>query len=97
MRHRRLSIEIVILLILVIGIGLVWQPNFIRAQIAHYYYQRAATALLALDNQATTDYLVQAIKWDPELSSAQYSNFQKQRSEFLADPEHKKKYFNLNE
>jgi len=97
MQKKRIIIESIGLLI-VIGLGIIyWQQDYLRRQVAHYYYQQAYTALTELDNKTSTNYLIKAINWDPELNSQEYTMFQQKRSELLADPELRQQYFNLNE
>lgn len=65
-----------------------------KKKIAAYYYNKADYYLEQLDNTKSTDYLIKAMKMDPELSSQEYKDFQDKRRELLEDEDNYKIFFN---
>lgn len=64
----------------------------LQRQVANYYYDQAEQAMYEFNNEKSTEYILKAIDWEPEASSPEYAEFQRKRSEFLANEENKKKY-----
>ena len=74
----------------------IYYLNFWQKKIAAYYYNKADYYLEQLDNTNSTDYLIKAMKMDPELNSQEYKDFQDKRRELLKDEDNYNKFFNEN-
>ncbi len=90
---KRLIVELFILAIVVIAaIGYSQRFNC-RKIVAHYYYQQAYAELDDYDLSRSTDFLIKANNWDPELNSQEFLDYHRYRDQLLADPEEKLKFF----
>ena len=91
---KRLIIEIIVLIIILSFCLLYWQSFNLQKQVALYHYDQAYAYLDQLDNQKSTEHLVKAIEWDPQLDSKEFNEFKKYRQELLTDLEKNNKFFN---
>lgn len=91
MRKRSWVLLLILFFVLIVFVGY-FKQDWLKKQVAQYYYQRAYFYLERLDNKNSTAALLKALDWDPELSSSEYRDFQKYRGELLTDPAKREKY-----
>ena len=95
MNKKRFYIVFSILAIIwIIVFANIYYLSFWQKQIAVYYYNKADYYLEQLDNTNSTDYLIKAMKMDPELNSQEYKDFQNKRKELLKDENNYNIFFN---
>lgn len=94
--NRKRFYAIFIPAVVIIGLFLIclYNINYFKKQYSNYYYNKAEEALYEFNNDQSTEYLIKAIKADPELNSQEYTDFQNKRTEFLENEDNKNKYFN---
>ena len=95
--RKRTWILLGILMLILISSGVYAKQDFFKKQIARYYYEKAYASLENLDNKKSTTALLEALDWDPEITSKEYKNFQEYRSRLLEDPEKKEEYLKSKE
>ena len=72
----------------------IYYLDFWKKQCAKHYYNKAEQYLYELDNAKSTEYLIKAIKKDPELNSQELTDFHNKRKELLDDEQNYEIYFN---